>query len=199
MVVSKKEVADGKKSELDGEVDKMNETIGKINGDIESLRAAYEQAEKEEMALKEQLKKDLSDSSTESSYDGGTFLWPTPGYGTITSQYGGRMHPTLKVYKVHTGMDIGAPMGASVIAGADGTVIRAEYNVAYGNYIVIDHGGGYSTLYAHNSALLVTKGSQVSRGQTIAKVGSTGYSTGPHCHFEVMINGQHTNPAPYLE
>lgn len=198
-IEAKKEVVDGKKYELDAEVDKMNTALGEINGSLESLRAAYDEAERQEAALKRQLQAELSGSKTSASFNGGTFAWPTPGYGTITSQYGGRMHPTLKVYKVHTGMDIGAPMGATVVAGADGTVVKAEYNVAYGNYVVINHGNGYSTLYAHNSVLNVNKGDFVVRGQTIAKVGSTGYSTGPHCHFEVMINGQHTDPAPYLK
>lgn len=198
-IVAKKDVVDKKKDELDNEVDKMNTALGQINGNLASLRAAFEEAEREEAALKRQLQAELNGSTTSASFDGGTFAWPTPGYGTITSQYGGRMHPTLKVYKVHTGMDIGAPTGANVVAGADGTVVKAEYNVAYGNYVVINHGNGYSTLYAHNSVLNVNKGDFVVRGQTIAKVGSTGYSTGPHCHFEVMINGQHTDPAPYLK
>ena len=197
-IVAKKAIVDGKKAELDGKVADMNVTISQINGDIETLRIAYDEAEKEEAALKKRLQTELSGSTTTASFDGGTFAWPTPGYGAITSQYGGRMHPTLKVYKVHTGLDIGAPMGATVVAGDDGTVVKAEYNVAYGNYIVINHGNGYSTLYAHNSVLYVSKGQFVTRGQTIAKVGSTGYSTGPHCHFEVLINGQHTNPLPYL-
>ncbi len=198
-IVAKKDVVDKKKAELDGEVSKMSTAIGKITGNIETLRIAYEEAEREEAALKRRLQAELSGSTTTASFDGGTFAWPTPGYATITSEYGGRMHPTLKVYKVHTGMDIGAPSGAKVVAGADGTVVKAEYNVAYGNYIVINHGNGYSTLYAHNSVLNVSKGDFVVRGQTIAKVGSTGYSTGPHCHFEVMINGQHTDPKPYLK
>lgn len=197
-VVDEKKVLDGKKSELDKENQRLDSTINEINGDIEKLQEMYDQAEKAEKALKAQLASELAKSTTTASYSGGKFAWPAPGYSTVTSPYGYRLHPTLKVYKGHTGMDIGAPYGATVVAAEAGTVVKAQYHVAYGNYIVINHGNGYSTLYGHNSALLVSAGQTVSRGQAIAKVGSTGYSTGPHCHFEVMINGSTTDPAPYL-
>ena len=100
---------------------------------------------------------------------------------------------------MHTGIDIAAPSGASVIAAADGTVIISGYSSAYGNYIVIDHRSGISTLYGHHSSNLVSKGAVVKRGQKIAKVGSTGWSTGPHLHFEVMLNGAVQNPINYLK
>ena len=90
-------------------------------------------------------------------------------------------------------------MGAKVVAAEAGTVVVAGWNNAYGNYIVINHGGGVSTLYAHNTSLLVSSGQTVTRGQKIANVGSTGFSTGPHCHFEVMINGSTTDPLAYLK
>lgn len=138
-------------------------------------------------------------SGDTSKYVGGKLLWPTTNSYRITSPYSMRVHPTLGVYKQHTGIDIGASYGTDVLAAADGTVIISGYNVAWGNYIVINHGGGLTTLYAHNSQLLVGKGQKVSRGQVIAKVGSTGYSTGPHIHFEVQINGKPTNPMSYLQ
>ncbi len=134
-----------------------------------------------------------------SRYVGGKFLWPSTNSYRITSPYSMRVHPTLGVYKQHTGIDIGASYGTNVLAAADGTVIIAGWNNAYGNYVVINHGGGVTTLYGHNSSLTVSKGQKVSRGQVIAKVGSTGYSTGPHIHFEVQVNGSPVNPMSYLQ
>ena len=109
-----------------------------------------------------------------------------------------RTHPITGVYKLHTGCDIGAPMGASFVAANDGVVKKASYNSAYGNMVIIDHGGGISTLYAHGSKILVEEGQTVTRNQEILKVGSTGYSTGAHAHFEVRINGVVTDPMPYI-
>lgn len=138
-------------------------------------------------------------SGDNSRYTGGKFLWPTTNSYVITSPYSMRVHPTLGVYKQHTGIDIGASYGTNVLAAAAGTVIIAGWNNAYGNYVVINHGGGVTTLYGHNSKLTVSKGQKVTRGQTIAKVGSTGYSTGPHIHFEVQVNGKPVNPMSYLK
>lgn len=199
IVVAQKAELDSKKTELNAQRAEMQATMDAIQSDIESYKVAYEEAERAEAELKRQLARELGQSTTTASYTGGQLAWPTPGYATITSPYGYRIHPTLKVYKLHTGIDIGAPMGATVVAAEDGTVVKAQYNVAYGNYIVINHGNGYSTLYAHHSNNLVSEGDFVVRGQTIAKVGSTGYSTGPHSHFEVMINGQTTDPLPYIQ
>lgn len=131
-------------------------------------------------------------------YVGGEMAWPVPGYTLITSPYGMRTHPITGVYKLHTGTDISAPMGTDFIAANDGVVAKAEYNFAYGNMVMINHGGGVSTLYAHGSQILVEVGQSVTRGEPVLKVGSTGYSTGPHAHFEVRINGQYTDPMPYI-
>ncbi len=110
-----------------------------------------------------------------------------------------RTHPITGVYKLHSGVDISAPMGANFVAANDGIVVKAEYNSAYGNMVIIDHGGGVSTLYAHGSEIPVQVGEYVKRGQTVVlKVGSTGYSTGPHAHFEVRLNGIVTDPMPYI-
>jgi murein DD-endopeptidase MepM/ murein hydrolase activator NlpD len=106
-----------------------------------------------------------------------------------------RMHPILRKYKMHTGIDIDADKGDSIIAANKGTVIIAKYDRnGYGNMIVIDHGGGITTLYGHASKLLVSVGDEVNAGQVIAKVGSTGLSTGPHLHFEVRVDGTPKNP-----
>lgn len=131
-------------------------------------------------------------------YVGGEMAWPVPGYTRITSPYGMRTDPIRGVYKLHTGTDIAAPMGTSFIAANDGVVVKAGWNNAYGNMVMINHGGGVSTLYAHGSAIMVEVGQEVKRGEEVLKVGSTGNSTGPHAHFEVRINGQYVNPIPYI-
>lgn len=141
---------------------------------------------------------ELLNQGIDTEYIGGELAWPVPGYTRITSKYGMRVHPITGQYKLHTGVDISAPMGANFIAANDGIVVKAEYNTAYGRMVVIDHGGGISTLYAHGSEILVEVGQAVKRGDSILKVGSSGYSTGPHAHFEVRINGVVTDPMPYI-
>ena len=131
-------------------------------------------------------------------YVGGVMAWPVPGYTRITSQFGMRTHPITGVYKLHTGVDIGAPMGAQFIAANDGIVTYAGYNAAYGNMVIVDHGGGITTLYAHGSKILVSVGDKLYQGNPVLEVGSTGYSTGPHAHFEVRINGNYVEPLDYI-
>lgn len=131
-------------------------------------------------------------------YVGGEFLWPAPGYKTITSPFGTRFHPILHIYRTHYGIDIGAPKGAYAVAANSGVVTTASYLSSYGNAVIIDHGGGVSTVYAHGSEILTTVGTKVNKGDIIMKVGSTGLSTGPHLHFGVTVNGKYVNPMPYL-
>ena len=134
-------------------------------------------------------------------YTGGVMLWPIAKSGTyITSGYGSRTHPIQGITKFHTGLDIGnAGFGAPVIASADGIVTLASYYGGYGNCVMINHGNGISTLYGHGQKILTEVGKEVKKGDLIMEVGSTGASTGPHLHFEVRINGQHTNPVPFLK
>ncbi|MGG7142425.1 murein hydrolase activator EnvC family protein [Clostridium nigeriense] len=125
-----------------------------------------------------------------------TFL--RPGSGVVTDNYGPRINPVTGEAGFHTGIDLGDPYGAPVAASKSGVVVYSGWISGYGNTIILDHGNGVQTLYAHNSELLVGVGTTVYRGQTIAKVGSTGMSTGPHIHWEIRINGQHIDPSPYV-
>jgi len=120
------------------------------------------------------------------------FLWPAR--GALTSPFGIRVHPIFRIRRLHTGVDIAAAWGSPVYAAAPGWVIYAGWFGGYGKIVLIDHGGGVSTLYGHLSAILVKPGSQVARGALIGRVGSTGYSTGPHLHFEVRLDGRPVNP-----
>ena len=126
----------------------------------------------------------------------GTMTWPAE--GEITSPFGWRVHPIFGTQRLHTGIDIGADYGDAIRAADGGVVIHADWMGGYGNAVIIDHGNGSSTLYAHNSQLLVDEGQTVAKGQTVARCGSTGYSTGPHLHFEVRQNGSPVNPLNYL-
>lgn len=131
-------------------------------------------------------------------YTGGAFTWPCPSSTRITSDYGNRVTPTAGASSNHKGIDIGAAQGADIVAAADGTVKAATYSSAAGNYVMIDHGGGLYTVYMHASSLNVSVGQAVSAGQVIAKVGSTGISTGSHLHFGVSLNGSYVSPWSYL-
>ncbi len=126
----------------------------------------------------------------------GTMTWPAE--GEITSPFGWRVHPIFGTQRLHTGIDIGSDYGDAIRAADGGVVIHADWMGGYGNAVIIDHGNGISTLYAHNSQLLVDEGQTVAKGQTVARCGSTGYSTGPHLHFEVRQNGSPVNPLNYL-
>ena len=170
---------------------KLTEEEKRLQEEIEKYEAELRQVQAEIIFL--------TTSELGEEYQGGIMAWPVPGYTRITSEYGIRFHPILHIYKIHTGIDIGAPTGANFVAASDGIVIKAGFNSAYGNMVVIDHGGGISTLYAHGSEILVQVGQSVKRGEPILKVGSTGYSTGPHAHFEVRIKGQAVQPLNYLK
>lgn len=129
----------------------------------------------------------------------GFYIWPSTASDYVTSFFGTRLHPILGVYKTHTGIDIGAGYGTAILAAADGVVTTAAYNAGgYGNYIIIDHGNGNMTLYAHMSQMIAGVGQTVKQGQTIGLVGSTGLSTGPHLHFEVYVGGTRVDPLLYF-
>jgi murein DD-endopeptidase MepM/ murein hydrolase activator NlpD len=126
----------------------------------------------------------------------GRLTYPTT--GILTSGFGYRISPISGTQRFHYGIDIGASHGTPIVAAADGDVIQVGYISGYGHSVLIYHGGGYATFYAHMSGYAVSSGQHVARGQTIGYVGSTGYATGPHLHFEVRINGAPQNPLDYL-
>lgn len=127
------------------------------------------------------------------------WVWPTPSSRYITYYYGWRMHPVYNKEKFHTGIDIGASSGAKIVACGNGTVTKATWYGGYGNCVIIDHGGGITTLYGHMSSISVKKGQKVTAGQQIGKVGSTGVSSGPHLHLEFIKNGQTVDPLNYVK
>ena len=172
--------------------------ISKLSEQEQAIQNKIDEYNFQVNEIEAQIKQITSNSISE-EYIGGDMIWPIPGYTTITSKYGMRTHPITGVYKLHTGTDISAPLGASFVAMADGVVSKAEYNGAYGNMVIIDHGGGISTLYAHGSEITVQAGQTVTKGDVVLKVGSTGYSTGPHAHFEIRVNGETVDPIEYFE
>ncbi len=182
--------------EYQAQVAQLEADIAATNDAIAAAEAAAEAARKaaEEAARKaaEAANQEYIPSSTEIYYTGGTFQWPVATGGYVSSVYGPRWG------RMHQGIDIACATGTPIVAGETGVVISAAYSSSMGYYIVLDHGGGVTTVYMHNSSFAVSAGETVSRGQVIAYAGSTGNSTGPHCHFGVRINGTYVDPAPYL-
>lgn len=127
------------------------------------------------------------------------YIWPCPDYPGISSYFGMRLHPIYNEWRMHNGIDINAANATYILASAGGTVIAAEWMDGYGYCVMISHGEGIVTLYAHCSEMRVSYGDKVTQGQVIALVGSTGLSTGPHCHFEVRLNGTPVNPLEYVQ
>lgn len=175
--------------------DSKQQQISRIENDTKLMEQALAQLEAESQAIEEQIRRIQNTPAgakrAAKAFTGG-LIYPVS--GRITSRFGYRVHPITKVYKLHTGIDIACPTGTPVKAAADGVVIIAGWMTAYGYGVVLDHGGGVQTLYGHNSKLLVRVGQSVKQGEVIAKSGSTGYSTGPHCHFEKRVNGRPVNP-----
>ena len=193
--VAKNEI-NKKKNDLIVATRNKERTMKDLEENIEELEKLEDQLIKEAKAIESKIQ---SLQVKTSPYSGGKMGWPVPGHSRISSPFGYRIHPIFKTRKLHTGIDIPAPTGSAIVAASDGTVIFAGWLGGYGKAVMIDHGGGIVTLYGHNSSLSVSVGTEVTKGQKIAKAGSTGYSTGAHCHFEVRRNGSYEDPIPWLK
>ena len=171
------------------EIDTYNEQIREVNNQLAAIAKA---------AAKKSSSK--SKSSSAKIYTGGKFTWPCPSYTRISNYFGYRS--AAETHGIgstnHKGIDMAAPYGSNIIAAGSGEVILASYKGGYGNCVMIDHGGGIVTLYGHASSICCSVGQSVKTGDVIAKVGSTGNSTGNHLHFSVLVNGTYVNPASYL-
>ncbi len=192
-----------RESTLEAKQAASNSLVNKFDAESDELSAMLEEVEKLEAQLQQEILQHLQQEGSGSAdvpISNG-FRYPLDSnWRIITSPFGYRTHPTTGVYKLHTGIDISGSGigGASIYAAKNGTVSKAGYHKAYGNYCLINHGDGTATLYAHMSTLLVSAGQVAIQGQVIGKVGSTGYSTGNHLHFEIIVNGEYVNPVPYF-
>jgi len=191
--------------ELQTQLTEAGALIEQIEASFETESALYaaeaEEADRVQREINEKVEElRRQEAAAQASRVRGTgqLLWPCPSGTGISSEYGVRLHPVHGVYRQHWGIDIPAAYGANIIASDSGSVIISEYNSSYGNYIVIDHGNGWTTLYAHMSSRAVSVGTAVNKGQVIGYIGTTGVSTGPHLHFEVSINGEKVDPVKYL-
>ena len=189
-----------KQSELETkqvELQQKSSEAAALLANLESNIDAYRQVQELRRQEEQNNKNDPSYDPGKVNGATGSMMWPCPSCHTITSPFGWRYHPIYQTQKYHSGVDIGASYGATIVAADGGTIITAGTVSGYGNCVVINHGNGITTLYGHMSSIAVRVGQKVSKGQTIGYVGSTGNSTGPHLHWEVTVNGVRQNPLNY--
>lgn len=211
-IVEKQNELRAEQDELEKELDEAVQLITDITANLEEnaeilaeFQAAEQQAETNVANMVIALEKQRAAEQAANGGGGGgnvigtgAFSWPVPSCTYLTSRFGLRIHPVYGTQKSHTGIDIGAASGATIVAADGGTVTMAGVNGGYGNCVMIDHGNGYKTLYGHMSSIAVTNGQTVSKGDTVGYVGSTGVSTGPHCHFEVWSGGSRIDPEQFF-
>jgi murein DD-endopeptidase MepM/ murein hydrolase activator NlpD len=185
------------KNELTAQSSYQKEFIQHLKTNREALESALIQLERDSTSIG-QLIRQRSTGDSRGIIITGHGVMTAPVDAEITSGFGYRMHPILGYQKFHSGIDFGADEGTTIRAAAAGVVIYAQWYGGYGNAVILDHGGGITTLYGHTQGFYVAEGDKVQKGQPIAAVGSTGLSTGPHVHFEVRQNGEPIDPAPYL-
>ncbi len=184
-----------KKQQYEAEATQQELLISRLETDQAALEAAQAQLAKDSEEIATLIRQKVA-AATGVIRGTGIFVFPVN--GRITSGFGYRRHPILGTSRLHAGVDFGAPTGTTIYAADTGRVIYSGWYGGYGNTVIVDHGGGITTLYAHSSRLFVRVGQSVNQGQAIAAVGSTGLSTGPHLHFEVRQNGSPVNPMAYL-
>lgn len=183
------------KANLDSTKADLEARMAELNELKDELEYAEDQLLIEAQNLASQLQNMVN---PETEYVGGDYVWPAPTTKYVTSLFGWRIHPIFNTWKYHSGMDIAGNTGDPILAAASGTVILSETYGGYGECIIIDHGGGLTSLYGHLSSRYVSVGQQVSGGETIAAMGSTGWSTGPHLHLEFAENGELVEPLDYV-
>lgn len=204
------EELDMMQAELEKQKVKVNASINEKKGELRSKAAEisdanaeqsdYQKQLNEQEKLLDEIEDQIARAAKPDAYEGEVtgFIWPCPAYTRISSYFGPRPQPVPGASTNHKGVDLAAPYGANILASAAGVVTTSKYSASAGNYVVIAHGNGMSTVYMHASSLLVSVGQKVSQGQVIAKVGSTGYSSGNHLHFGVIKNGTYVNPLNYI-
>ena len=192
-----KQQAEEAKVYLDSTKAKKEIALAQNEQNQAALLEQIEKLEKDSKALESKIR-DLQKKNAGTNINGSISVWPTPGCKFITSPFGYRTHPITRQHKLHTGVDIGASHGSNIVAAGSGIVIFSGWYGAYGNAVIIDHGNGISSLYGHMSSRSVAVNATVAPGQSIGKVGSTGWSTGPHLHFEIRKNGEPVNPMGYF-
>lgn len=210
-IAARQQELDGQMAELSAAKKALDARIAKVNAIRERRRNMFSKAQATEKASERKIDELEAESATvtnmlrqlESSGSGnrgqgasGAYMWPC--YGEITSYFGWRTHPIFGTTKYHSGMDIAVDYGTPIHATNNGTVVYSGWLGGYGNCVMIDHGGGLVSLYGHNQSLNCSEGQYVNKGAVIAYAGSTGYSTGPHCHFEMRLHGEVTEPLNYL-
>lgn len=196
LIIAQKNKLDSEYQDLENLENQKQQTINDINKKQSDIMNQISDI----MDINEQLENQTEGIANSDGYSNPTHKsqFISPIQGRLTCAYGPRIHPITNQAGMHTGIDLANVSGTPIKASDDGKIIMAKYYGAYGNCIIIDHGNGFSTLYGHQSAFAVKLGDYVTKGQTIGYVGSTGWSTGPHLHFEIRINGKHVNPKNYI-
>lgn len=190
--------AEAKKTVVENKKQDQLIVLARLQDEKALAEASYAelQATSQDIEARIRARQQQGASAGQVVHGSGVFIWPTS--GPITSPFGYRIHPIFGTQIYHSGIDIGVDTGTPIMAADSGVVVEADWLGGYGYAVVIDHGNGLSTLYGHNSELAVSPGQSVQQGQVIAYAGSTGYSTGPHCHFEVRVDGSPVDPMGYL-